>query len=104
MHLADVDLEVVVEQVLPLLQAGQRELDGVVQPVQHRRVQVLRPVGRQHEHELGALGSRAVQQGVDGAPHLLAGGDLGVAALEEGVGLVDEDEDAPWAPLRPVKQ
>lgn len=85
-------VEVEPYQSLPLFLTGQPELNHLVQAVVDSGIELLRRVWGQHQHYPGALVRGSVEEGVQRGPQVLAD-PLRWSLAEEGVRLVDEEED-----------
>mmetsp|Transcript_36124 Transcript_36124/g.93828 ORF Transcript_36124/g.93828 Transcript_36124/m.93828 type:complete len:381 (+) Transcript_36124:171-1313(+) len=97
----DVLLQVQVKQALALQDARDRKLHHLVHAVQDGGVEVAGPVGGQDHHKVARLVARSVQHRVEGAAQALA--HALVPPAQERVGLVNEEQQAGWGGLRPVK-
>ncbi|GIX62102.1 inositol-pentakisphosphate 2-kinase isoform X1 [Babesia caballi] len=89
----------------PLVQLRQAELVLLVHAVEHGPVEHLALVGGEDEAELLALGARVVEEGGERVPHVLGHAVGGRSPLaQEGIGLVNEEDQAPLGLLGPLKE
>ena len=100
-------IEVQAAHALASLGVGEAELEGLVHAVEHRGVEILRPVRRDDEDDIAGELAGAVEQRVERGAD--AGGGLGrrdaAAALrEERVGFVDEQQQTAPRRGRPVEE
>mmetsp|Transcript_18877 Transcript_18877/g.57051 ORF Transcript_18877/g.57051 Transcript_18877/m.57051 type:complete len:284 (+) Transcript_18877:2669-3520(+) len=100
--LGDVLLQVQCNDGLALIPAGQREFQRLVHAVDHCWVQVAWPVGGQHHCKVPRLVACAEQDGIECAAQALT--HALSSPPQEGICLINEQEQPLTAGLCPVKQ
>mmetsp|Transcript_14466 Transcript_14466/g.25187 ORF Transcript_14466/g.25187 Transcript_14466/m.25187 type:complete len:637 (+) Transcript_14466:807-2717(+) len=96
-------VEVELEHLLTL--SGTREVEGdkLISTIVNSPVKLLRFVGSVDNHEVLALGTGAVKEGVKGVTEVLR--DVALSTLaEEGISLIDKYDDAAAGGVSPVKE